>query len=166
MPIFKRVSCRDFCDYKVTDKEIELILRAGMQAPSAVNQQPWRFLVCDDVAVIREFSEICPNARSLKTATLVLVLYYCETAPHASFVMQDMGACAENCLLEIADLNLGGVWIGIAPKEERMVLVENTFGTTDGYRPFCLIAIGKPKENKRQVSRFDASKVMYFKRKD
>lgn len=166
MPIFKRVSCRDFCDYKVTNKEIELILRAGMQAPSAVNQQPWYFLVCDDLDVIREFSEICPNARSLKTATLVLALYYNETAPHPAFIMQDMAACAENCLLEIADLNLGGVWIGIAPKEDRMVLVENTFRKVDGYRPFCLIAIGKPKENKQQISRFDESKVTYFKRKN
>ena len=47
MPIFKRVSCREFTDQKVSKSDLELILRAAMQAPSARNQQPWEFLIED-----------------------------------------------------------------------------------------------------------------------
>ncbi|MBQ2908961.1 MAG: nitroreductase family protein, partial [Clostridia bacterium] len=41
MSIFKRVSRREFTDQKVSKSDLELILRAAMQAPSARNQQPW-----------------------------------------------------------------------------------------------------------------------------
>ncbi len=164
MSIFKRVSVRDFTDEKVTDEQIELILKAGMQAPSAVNQQPWEFLVCRDIDAIREFSNVGGFARALKTATALLVLYYREDVGHPMFTMQDMGACAENCLLEVAELNLGAVWMGIAPKEERMQQVESAFGKIDNARPFCLIAIGHPQAQPKQVSRYDQAKVHYYKK--
>ncbi len=164
MAIFKRVSVRDFTDEKVSDKDIEMILRAGMQAPSAVNQQPWEFLVCKDIDVIRGFSETGGYARSLKTAQVLLVLYYRETVSHPMFTMQDMGACAENCLLEVAELDLGAVWMGIAPKEDRMALVEETFGKIENAKPFCLIAIGHPNNKPEQVSRYSEDRVHYYKK--
>lgn len=164
MPIFKRVSVREFTNQKVDKKDIELILRAGMQSPSAVNQQPWEFLVCDDVDVIRDFSNQGGFARSLKTAPLVIVLYYRINTSHQNFVMQDMGACAENCLLQVANLNLGACWMGVAPKEDRMQEVEKVFGTIDNARPFCLIAVGHPKNQQAQISRYDESRVHYYKK--
>lgn len=164
MSIFRRVSVREFTDEQVTKEQLELILRAGMQAPSAVNQQPWEFLVCDDIDAIRKFSDIGPFARSLKTATLLLILYYNETVSHPAFIMQDMGACAENCLLQVAELGLGAVWMGVAPKEDRMAEVEETFGKLDNCRPFCMIAIGVPKEDKKQTSRYTEDKVHYYKK--
>lgn len=162
MPIFKRVSVREFTDEKVTKEQLELILRAAMQAPSAVNQQPWEFLVCEDIDAIRKFSEQGVFARSLKTAPLVLLLYYREDVSHPMFTMQDMGACAENCLLQAAALNLGAVWMGVAPKEDRMKSVEDAFGKLDNCRPFCMIAIGHPNANPKQVSRYDESRVHYY----
>ena len=43
--IFERSSIRKFQDKKVEEKKILQILKAGMQAPSARNQQPWEFYV-------------------------------------------------------------------------------------------------------------------------
>ncbi len=162
MSIFKRVSVREFADEKVTKEQLELVLRAAMQAPSAVNQQPWEFLVCDDVDAIRKYSEVGPFARSLKTATLLLILYYNETVSHPAFIMQDMGACAENCLLEVAELGLGAVWMGVAPKEDRMESVEKAFGKIKNCRPFCMIAIGHPLTEPVQSSRYDEKRVHYY----
>lgn len=162
MSIFKRVSVREFTDEKVSAEDIGMILKAGMQAPSAVNQQPWEFLVCRNLDAIRAFSETGGFARALKTAQVLLVLYYRETVSHPMFVMQDMGACAENCLLEAAELNIGAVWMGIAPKEERMEQVEVAFGKIENARPFCLIALGHPKNKPEQVSRYDETRVRYF----
>lgn len=164
MSIFKRVSVRDFTDEKVAKEQLQLILKAAMQAPSAVNQQPWEFLVCDDIEVIRNFPEQGKYFRSLKTAPLVLALYYRENVGHSAFTMQDMAACAENCLLQVAELNLGSVWMGIAPKEDRMNSVEETFGKIKNCRPFCLIAIGHPSTLPAQVSRYDESRIHYFKK--
>ena len=46
--IFKRQSIRRFTDEKVSDELIENLLKAGMQAPSAGNQQAWEFIVVSD----------------------------------------------------------------------------------------------------------------------
>ncbi len=164
MSIFKRVSVREFTEEAVADSDIEMILRAGMQAPSAVNQQPWEFLVCKDLAVIRSLAETGGYARSLKTAQALLVLYYRETVSHPMFTMQDMGACAENCLLEATALNLGAVWMGIAPKEDRMSLIEDIFGKIPNAKPFCLIALGHPKTDIKQTSRYDQARIHYYKK--
>lgn len=43
--INKRRSIRKFEDKPVEKEKIDLLLRAAMQAPSAVNEQPWEFIV-------------------------------------------------------------------------------------------------------------------------
>ena len=43
--IFSRVSIRKYKDRPVEKEKTEAILRDAMQAPSAVNQQPWEFYV-------------------------------------------------------------------------------------------------------------------------
>ncbi len=39
--IFHRTSVRKYTNQPVEQEKIEKILRAGMAAPSAMNQQPW-----------------------------------------------------------------------------------------------------------------------------
>ena len=46
--IFHRVSIRKYEDKPVEKEKILQILKAGMQAPSACNQQPWEFYVVTD----------------------------------------------------------------------------------------------------------------------
>ena len=46
--IFKRKSIRKFLDKEIEDDKIERLLKAGMQAPSAMNTQPWEFVVVKD----------------------------------------------------------------------------------------------------------------------
>ena len=50
--IFARRSIRKFLPTMVEDEKIEQLLRAGMAAPSAGNQQPWEFYVVRDKRVI------------------------------------------------------------------------------------------------------------------
>lgn len=44
-PIYHRVSIRKYQERPVENEKILQILKAGMQAPSACNQQPWEFYV-------------------------------------------------------------------------------------------------------------------------
>ena len=48
MNILNRVSVRRFDDKPVTSEHLSAILHAAMSAPSAVNKQPWEFIVVDD----------------------------------------------------------------------------------------------------------------------
>ena len=46
--IFKRKSIRNFSDDEVSTDKIKNLIRAGMQAPSAFNSQPWEFIIVSD----------------------------------------------------------------------------------------------------------------------
>ena len=41
--IFHRISVRKFEDRPIEKEKIVQVLKAGMQAPSACNQQPWEY---------------------------------------------------------------------------------------------------------------------------
>ncbi len=54
--IMTRTSIRSYTDRAVAADTIELLLRAGMAAPTAVNAQPWHFVVVNDRAKLDEFA--------------------------------------------------------------------------------------------------------------
>jgi len=56
--IMLRTSVRDFTDEAVSEGDLEKVLTAAMQAPSARNQQPWEFIVVDDPETIQSLSHI------------------------------------------------------------------------------------------------------------
>ena len=45
---------RNYTTQLVTDQQLDIILNCGIKAPSARNQQPWRFTVIKDEAAIKE----------------------------------------------------------------------------------------------------------------
>jgi len=50
--IYQRRSVRNFSDKEVSDEVIKEIIRAGTYAPTAVNKQPWRFVVITNKQLI------------------------------------------------------------------------------------------------------------------
>ena len=82
--IFHRISVRKYEDKPVEKEKIMQILKAGMQAPSACNQQPWEFYVVTDKKKIEALSlqhlrrSICRLPRKIsgwKRMRLVLAAY-------------------------------------------------------------------------------------------
>ena len=53
--ILRRRSVRQFTSDPVTPQQVEKLLEAGIMAPSAMNKQPWHFIVCRD----RELLDRC-----------------------------------------------------------------------------------------------------------
>jgi nitroreductase len=163
--IFNRRSVRKYKDQPVEKEKIEKLLRAAMQAPSAGNQQPWEFIVVQDKENLRQLSEASQYSKLVANSPVAFVLL--ANGSELRFPgnwEQDMGAAAENILLEAVELGLGGVWIGIAPEEDRMNYVKKMFNLNDNLKPFCIISIGYPdgQENKF-VDRFDESRIHYEK---
>jgi nitroreductase len=162
-PIFERVSVRKFKDEPVSREKIEELLKAAMQAPSAGNQQPWFFAVVENAELRKKLSECSPYAIPAADAPVVFVLL-CDTK---KLIFQenwqmDLSAAATSLLLEANSLGLGGVWLGIAPLEERMTKVAEVLGLPENLVPFCLIPCGVPASKPAFEPRFDAAKVQYF----
>lgn len=67
--IFHRISVRKYEDKPVEKEKIMEILKAGMQAPSACNQQPWEFYVVTDKEKIQKLSKVTPYTGCAKRGT-------------------------------------------------------------------------------------------------
>ena len=77
------------------------------------------------------------------------------------YAVQDLSACTQNLLLEAEHLNLGAVWMGIAPLAERMRAVAEILGLGPEVWAFALVAVGYPLEKPAPHDRFDESRVQW-----
>ena len=159
--IFERVSIRKYTDRAVEDEKILAILRAAMAAPSAGNQQPWEFYVVRDRNKLEELSRVSPYAGCAKAAPVAIVSAYRERLWAPAYAQIDMSIAMENLWLACGEQGLGGVWLGIAPVEERMRAVEDIVGIPEGLRAFAVFPLGYPAEERKQQDRFDESRIHY-----
>lgn len=158
--IFHRVSIRKYQEKPVEEEKIELLLKAGMQAPSACNQQPWEFYVVTDKETIQKLSGSTPYAGAAKGAPLVMVPCVRKNglmAPSLGDV--DLAICTENILLEADELGLGAVMMAVAPDAEHMEAVRRICDIPSRLDPFCLIPVGYPAEGHPQQDRYDTSRI-------
>ena len=158
--IMSRASVRNFTGEAVTKEQLEIILKAGMAAPTAMNIQPWRFVVVTDKDKIAEVFGAGPRSGMFKTAGAVIVVCGETTvkrkpfgqpdAPEQEmpnmFWYEDCCAAAENILLAVHALGLGAVWTAGYPAEERVAPIAEKLGIPTGVVPLCIIPIGVPKE--------------------
>jgi nitroreductase len=163
--IFNRRSIRKFKDQSVEPEKIEKLLRAAMQAPSAANQQPWEFIVIQDKVALEKLSEVSPYSKPVATSGVTFILVANENAlivPTAW--QQDMSAAAENLLLEATELELGGVWFGVATSEIVTDTVGKLYALPSHIKPFAMIAVGYPDgQSNVFVDRYKAEKVHFDK---
>lgn len=164
--IFNRRSIRSYLDKKIEDDKVDKLIRAGMQAPSAMNGQPWEFLVVQEKDTLKKLGEMSMFSKMVGGAPLAIVLLGNAKKMRAkAFFPQDMGAASENILLEATYLGLGGVWLGVNSISEREKFVREIFKLPEEIMPFGIIVIGYPgagQENKF-VDRYNPEKVHYEK---
>ena len=162
--IFHRISVRKYEDRPVEQEKIEKILRAGMQAPSAMNQQPWEFYVVTDRDKISQLAESSPYSKSAAGAPVVIVpVFRTEGIPVPSLAPVDLSISLENIWLETDSLGLGGVWMASYPDPQRMQAVREILDIPENLEPFALFPLGYPAESRPQKDRYDESRIHYVK---
>ncbi|MBU0586373.1 nitroreductase family protein [Candidatus Micrarchaeota archaeon] len=158
--IMKRRSIRKYTD-KAVDKElVEKLLSAGMAAPSAVNEQPWKFLVVDDKEKLNRIADVHVHGQMLRSAAVaIIVCGDLDLRKRPDYWVQDCSACTQNILLAATDSGLGSVWTALYPSEERIEAVRKLFGIPKNIVPFCIIPLGYPNEEKPKKEGYDGSRV-------
>lgn len=153
--ILSRRSIRAYTAEPVAEEHIETIVRAAMAAPSAGNQQPWRFVATTDRSTLNAMAECTPYGKMLREAPLALTVCADTTdLKHPTMWQQDCGAATENALLAITALDLGAVWLGFWPKMERVNPLKEVLGLPEAVEPFCVLAVGHPAETKPPADRY------------
>ena len=163
--IFTRVSVRDYTSQKVEADKVDLMLRAGMAAPTARNTQPWHFLVVDDRAVLDAFAAVNFNKPKIDKCALAIVpcgdLSKAMEGVEQEFWVQDVSAATENILLAAHALGLGAVWTGLYPRQERVEDASRVFGLREHIVPLCAILIGYPAEQPAVKEKWNPLNVSY-----
>lgn len=157
--LFHRTSIRKFTTEPVAREDLLTILRAGMQAPSATNQQPWEFYVVTVRQTLKDLAGASPYGAFTADAAAAIVCCYRTDVRVPQFCEIDCAICMENIWLATDSLGLGGTWIGIAPLADRMAAVEKILDILENLHAFALFPLGHPAEEKVQQDRFEESRI-------
>lgn len=154
--LFARRSIRQFEPVQVPETAIRQLLLAGAAAPSACARDPWHFVVLDTPADRAAIAAALPNGRFLADAGLGIVV--CGDLDQAhdrqlSYLLQDCAAAIENILLAAPALRLGGCWLGIHPRGDRIQQVSHILGLPANIIPVSALALGFPSQNQPPRSR-------------
>lgn len=150
--IYNRRSRREYTDQTVDDSKLHEVIKAGIWAPSGLNNQPWRFAIVKDPAIREKiadqthYSHIVLNAPALIAVYLDKESMYDEVKDH-----QAAGACIQNMLLAAEALGLGAVWLGQILKNKDEVLRILDLG--NNLDLMAVVALGYPKRTDQKSSR-------------
>lgn len=125
--IRQRRSAHRFTSAPVTDGQLEAILEAGRWAPSAVNSQPWDFVVVTDPAVRSEMGTILRGktwAWSGFAAAPVMIVVSVDPSRDPRHFVEDGAAAVQNLCLAAQSLGLASSWAGVYSAEPRNGTVE------------------------------------------
>lgn len=156
--ISTRASIRDFTGEKISDEEIEKLLRAAMAAPSAMNTQPWAFVVVQDKKTLKEIADH-PQLHASMAANAGTGILVCEDTDRSYKIYgpQDCAAATENLLLSAHDQSLGAVWTGV--DADKANLFRQWCALPDHIQPIAFIPVGVPSGAKEPKEKFDPQKI-------
>ncbi len=157
--IFTRRSVRNFTGEPVGGDQVLRIIRAGMWAPSGLNNQPWRFVIVRDGKMRGDLAKLTKYSRILDEAPVAIAVFidhgamYNDVKDH-----QSVGACIQNMLLAAHAMGLGAVWLGEILKNAGKV--RELFDLTGNLELMAVIALGHPQKTDRKSSRGDISEML------
>ncbi len=163
--IMARTSVRKYTDQPVSKADIETMLRAGMAAPTAVNKQPWHFVVVTNREQLNALATANRGTGMAAKAPLAIIvcgdMQKTLSGVGQGFWVQDCSAATENILLAANALGLGAVWTGLYPNEERAKAVRDVVKAPENIVPLCTIVIGHPAENPAPKDKWKPENVSY-----
>jgi len=109
LTVASRRETRDYADRRIPDEVVRRILDAGRLAGSAVNRQPWRFLLVEDAAAREELAESVYEPTNVRGAKVIVAI-----VGRSGF---DTGRCAQNMLLVAWNEGVGASPNGLQDKE-------------------------------------------------
>ena len=164
--IHSRKSVRNFTGQDVSKELLDKIVRAGMAAPTAVNKQPWSFVVVTDRKTLDSLKDGLPHAKMLdKAGAAIIVCAIPEKAfeKKVEYAVIDSTCASENILLAAEALGLGAVWTAAYPYQDRMGFVRKTLNIPDDVIPLNVIPIGYPTGVDKPKDKFKPENIHWEK---
>lgn len=170
--IYTRRAVRNFTADSVDDVTLRQLIDAAIQAPSAVNRQPWSFCIVRDKALLARISNEA-KAHMLKTSPVAASHHFQELLSNPDFdifyhapalvlissvaespwAVEDCALAAENLMLAACAAGLGTCWIGFAQGWLGTPEGKAALGLPANCLPVAPIIVGHPKSPAAPVPR-------------
>ena len=155
--IKNRRSIRSYLPTQIKQKDLDLIIEAGIYAPSAHNDQPWHFTVIQNTEIIQYISDKAkelllesetewmkklvsnPNINLAYNAPTLIIVSGNKSALAPK---TDCSAAIQNMLLAAESLNIGSVWLGVVSFFFKLENEVKKLGIPEGYEPYYGVALG------------------------
>jgi nitroreductase len=159
--IFQRRSIRKYTEQPVEAEKLDLLLKAAMAAPSAMNCKPWEFVVVTDPEKLSKIRKrLIFGNRNAPAAVIVCGNPSLSLNPVARlFWVQDCSLAGENILIAASSMGLGTVWIGVYPVNEFVQVVRKIIGLPKGVTPLGNIYVGYQAEEKQARTQYDPDRI-------
>ncbi len=128
---------------------LELILRAGLAAPSGCNKQTVSLIAVDDPALLRELhGVIVPAAGETAPAMICVLTRRIIAYRDRCFAVQDYAAAIENMLLAIHALGYASCWYEghITDRDRIGDQMARILRVPEEYELVCFLPVGVPAE--------------------
>lgn len=164
--IAARRSHRAYKDTPITSQQLDALLAACQQAPSAINKQPWHITVVRNAQVLADINAATREGMMKKEAgqrsprfedDAFNVFYHAPTVlflsadPQWRYSAMDCGIAVQNIALAAQSMGLGSVILGL-PREafvgEHAQELSQRLGFLPGEEFMIAIAIGVPDDDK------------------
>ena len=143
-----RRSVRAYKGGPVPRKIIEDIVDCGRLAATAVNIQPWEFVVVTDPDRLRRIAETTDYGKFIAHAPVCVVVVGRDTKDY----LEDGSAATENILLAAHAHGLGSCWVA-GDKKPYAAEICRLVGAPQGYKLVSLVPIGYPAESPQKAKR-------------
>jgi len=171
--IYTRRALRAFTSEPLDEAVLRQLIDAAIQAPSAVNEQPWSFCVIRDRTRLAHISRQA-KAHMLATTPAGLLSHHFDeilhdakfdifyhapaliviSAPATSpWAVENCALAAQNLMLAARALGLGTCWIGFAQQWLRTSAGQTLLDMPAGYAAVAPIIVGHPSAQPPSVAR-------------
>ncbi|MBQ0080929.1 MAG: nitroreductase family protein [Alistipes sp.] len=161
--ILTRKSVRNYTGEAIPSSVQETIMRCAMAAPTAMNIQPWTFIVVDTQEARNKLMTLNFQPEKIATAGMVVIVCADQTkfidGSARDFWIEDCSAATQNILLAAHAEGLGAVWCGIYPVPEKIEMFSELYQLPDNIIPFAMVTIGHPAENPAVKDKWSPEKI-------
>lgn len=140
--ITSRRNVRNYTDQPIPEADLERILEAGRRTPSAMNRQPWDFVVSIDRDDLTALARCWQGAGHVaaSAATITVVTPVVETPRDAELNAYDLGQASITMMITAADLGIGSAHAVVEDQD----LARHVLGFPEDRRAAFFIALGYP----------------------
>jgi nitroreductase len=110
-----RRTTRSYLKKDIPDEVIKKILEAGRLAPSAMNLQPWDFVVVKNKETLKKLGSLCSSGRFIADASFAICVV---TDPSNKWHEIDGARAVQNMALCAWNEGIGTCWVGNIEREK------------------------------------------------